>query len=638
MQGCKKFFKKALAIFKIFLTPSSLAMPVDIKNKTLKNLVRFIGWAIIICLPIYCLCLIEYLHFANKARFFTFFTERLPVVLFDLGVLYLIWINILNILKKGWIAVLTFSGFAGVISAVNYLKYSMTGDYFYPWDFQQASNVDELVNFITVPMPILYIGLIALGLLLAVPVFFSGASVPFKWYVRYPAVFLIVGVMLFSVSTPQKVTKLLNKSSLYLEDMALQTSNYSQNGFFGAFCVNTLSSNIQRPENYSKQTVDALIDGHNSTEASDDFNKPDIIVILSESFWDPTLLPGTTFSKDPLSEYRRLCEEENTISGRFFTTGFGGGTVRPEFEVLTGLTTDKLPSGCVPWQYITEETESYVSVYRELGYKTMAIHPYTSSFYHRKAAYPLIGIEELHFDDDLYTLGRNGAFDLLIRGKQIADETFAESIKYFMSLNEDVPNFVFGISMENHQPYPNKYEEHTITVSNPNFDENVLNAVTNFTEGVKNADACLAMLAEYVKNREKDTILVWFGDHLPTLGGGYGAYVQSGLLSDYDEEEYELLYSTPFLIYSNFELSESQILKAGKDNDITSYNLLNGVASLIGAPRTAYMSYLEAYAKEAPYYNIRLHKKVSDEARQYVDGHTLLTYDRVAGNRYSISD
>ena len=408
----KQFFQSK-AITSWMIAPR---MPRAIPHKGLRYLIQIGGWGILALFPVYCFLMTEYIHYASKARFFTFLIERVPVVLFGLGLFYLLWLCVLCVCRKGWISVLVFGTAVSAVAFTNYMKHAMTGDYFYPWDALQVNKIGELTQFITVPFPILYILMIALIAVMAVIVHYSGAALPIKWFVRLPILLITVGCMAFSVSTPDRVTTILNRNALYLEDMALQTSNYSVNGFVGAFTVNVLSSNIQRPEGYSEDTIAALLENHVTSEQAEDFSYPDIILILSESFWDPTLLPGTTFSDDPLKNYRALIEEEGVISGRFFTTGFGGGTVRPEFEVLTGLSTDNLPSGCVPWQYITKETESYVSVYRDLGYNTLAIHPYTSSFYNRKSAYPLIGIDTLYFEDALYALGKNGTMPIYVDG------------------------------------------------------------------------------------------------------------------------------------------------------------------------------------------------------------------------------
>lgn len=610
------------------------AMPFEIHNKVLRVLLLLCGWGVLALLPVYCLGMTEYIHFSNKARTLQFFLTRTPVVLFDLLILYLLWLCVLCLVKKGWAAVLLYGGLFSALSFVSYMKYAMTGDYFYPWDIQQTGNLGELTHFITVPFPVLYLLMIVFVFLLVIPVFLSGAELPARWYVRYPVLILTVVLMVCSVSDPNKVTKVLNKNGLYLEDMGLQSSNYYANGFVGAFTVNLLSINIQKPEGYDREAVQALMDGYHDVEADASFSSPDIILILSESFWDPTMLPGTTFSEDPLAHYREICRRGNAVSGRFFSTAFGGGTVRPEFEVITGLTTDYLPSGCVPWQYVEEEMPSYVSLYRDLGYTTMAVHPYTSSFYYRKYGYPLTGIDALHFEDDIYALA--DTIGISWNGGQISDDTFCSAIEYYLEEAKGTPVFLFGISMENHQPYQGKFETLTVQVENSAFDETTAEAVRNFTTGVKDADACLGRLVDYIDSRERDTVLVWYGDHLPTLGPDFGAYKQSGMIGAYDEADYERLYSTPFLIYANFDLGESTMVKEGEGNSIASYNLMNAAAQLIGAPRSAYMCLLEDYANAIPYYNVRLHKTVTAEQNVFIKGHAMLTYDMLAGGRYQL--
>ena len=605
------------------------------KKKWLDVVIRVIGYLDLLLLPLYGYLALEFIHYSSMTRFTHFMTNRTPAVLFGIMIIYIIFALLLFICRKGWIAGLIFSVAVGTLSLADFFKFALTGDYLYPWDvFAQTGNVGELASFLSTPLPYWALVLI-LGLVVAVIVLiFTKPEIPVKAYVRLPVVAVAVVLLVNSVNTPAKAQKVLNSHTLYLEDMALQYSNYIANGFTGAFTVNILSSQVTPPDGYGEELISSVLSEYTETEADENFSKPDIILILAESFWDPRKLPGVEFSENPLANFDEITSRENTVSGRFFTTGFGGGTVRPEFEVLTGLTTDRLPAGSVPWQYITEPTESYVSLYHELGYKTVAMHPYTSSFYLRKEAYPLIGFDELLFEDTFYN---HPDIPVKIDGKQITDETFAEHIIYYLD-NSDEPVFLFGISMENHQPYTKKYDTHTVTVSSDTIEAGVLADVENYTQGVLHADKALGTLVDYIDSRDKDTVLVWFGDHLPTLGGNYAAYAQSGMidLSAMSVEMKEMLQSTPYLIYSNFELSDGMV-SAGLDNDIASYNLMNALSSVIGSPRTPLMYFLEDFYKTYPYYNVRLFTGLFPaEIWSFVDSHAALTYDRTVGNKYSL--
>ncbi len=606
------------------------------KARWLDLVLRIIGYIDLLLLPLYGYFTLEFIHYSSVAKFKNFLATRTPVVYFGISVIYLLFFAILLLSKKGWVAGAVFSAIIAAASVANYYKYVLTGENLFPWDIvAQGTNAGEAAGFISSPFPWWAWALMA-GLIIAVAVlFFAKPELPVKAYVRLPVLVILAVMCAGRVNTPAKVTKFLNERTLYLEDMALQESNYTANGFTGAFTVNLLSSRVTPPENYSESLIDALLENYPATEATEDFSSPDIILILAESFWDVRLLPGVEFSVDPLANYDEIVSRENTVSGRFFTTAFGGGTVRPEFEVLTGLTADRLPAGSIPWQYITRDTESYVSLYHDLGYKTVLMHPYNSNFYQRKQTYPYIGFDETYFEDRFYN---HPEISVQIDGKQIADASLSEHIMYYLDRSE-VPVFLFGISMENHQPYTNKFSTHTVTLTSPDIAPAVLSDVENYTQGVYHADLFLKELVDYIDSRERDTVLVWFGDHLPTLGASYAAYSQSGMidLNVMTPEMKEALQSTPYLIYSNFEMKDDAMVSAGGEgNDIASYNLMNALSTLIGSPRTSLMHFLEDYYKVFPYYNSRLFPPFPDDMWHFVTAHAALTYDRTVGKRYSL--
>ncbi|MBQ8697291.1 MAG: hypothetical protein IJ519_06185, partial [Clostridia bacterium] len=92
---------------------------------------------------------------------------------------------------------------------------------------------------------------------------------------------------------------------------------------------------------------------------------------------------------------------------------------------------------------------------------------------------------------------------------------------------------------------------------------------------------------------------------------------------------------TPFLIYSNFELNESELVHEGSDNEISSYNLLNAAAELIGAPRSEYHQWLAEFGLKYPTYNNRMAMTMTEELKKYTLEHQMITYDRVTGKKYS---
>ena len=88
------------------------------------------------------------------------------------------------------------------------------------------------------------------------------------------------------------------------------------------------------------------------------------------------------------------------------------------------------------------------------------------------------------------------------------------------------------------------------------------------------------------------------------------------------------------MIYSNYKLGESDVVKPGKENHVPSYQLMNAACSLIGTEKTALMSFLSQYKRAVPYFNSRLGLTVDDHGQWYVDAHRYVTYDIVFGEKY----
>jgi len=100
-----------------------------------------------------------------------------------------------------------------------------------------------------------------------------------------------------------------------------QMENYADNGFVGGFFTNLGNAFVKKPDGYDRAKAELLATSKPSPPSSASGSvRPDVVLILSESFWDPAKLPGVKFSKDPIPNFRKLRSENG-----------GGDFVSPMF-------------------------------------------------------------------------------------------------------------------------------------------------------------------------------------------------------------------------------------------------------------------------------------------------------------------
>ena len=533
--------------------------------------------------PLFCLFVLDYMNFGKLEACRVFAEEHPQSLQFECLVMLALFLVLLLLFRWGAAAAGVMGAVSLLFGYINYTKIALNGDHFHPRDISMASSMDGLTSFISGNVPKWFVlGAVVIVLWVAV-LALCRTQIPLRWFVRLPVVLaaaVLVGTMF---STNERSNRILERFGMSFMDAALQTSNYRANGFVGAFTINLLMGNIQAPEGYSQAAVQELLDGCEGRPADPGAPEYDVIVVLSESFFDVRTLKGVTFSENPLPNYDALLRREGVYSGTMYSTASGGGTVRPEFDILTGLTTDYLYDVPSPYELVDGPVESYVSNYREAGYHTVAIHPYDKTFYRRDEAYPWLGFDEFLGRDDLA-----GRMELSYdSGGHVTDASTLDAIRAVLDGAEE-PTFLFAITMENHQPYEAlPKEEISIRVDGPMLDQDTLDAVTAYTQGLANADRMLGELVDYIDQRERPTVLLFYGDHIPTLGTNRAAYYETGVVGGAVPYSQQLayLYSTPFLICSNTG-AVSGMLPEERGNQISTYYLLDVVAEMTACMRT----------------------------------------------------
>lgn len=595
--------------------------------------VKIISWISLPFFAVFCVFILDYfnLYQYNRVQSVIEFIGTFPrAYLFGVIVMLVFLAILLLICRKAVIACSIAGVLTLIVAFINYMKIALNGDPFFPSDIFMASNTGQLLSFLTLDLPKWFY--IAVFVMAAWITFYGiiDCEIPVRWFIRLPsaAATLVIVSILFYWPTCSKT--ILDAFGIKAEDTALQSSNYYANGFIGAFTLNLSNMRLQTPDDYSEDTIDEILELYNITPTTGELF--DVVVVLSESFSDIRNIPTLQFSDNPLRNYDEILKRANCFSGQIYTTALGGGTVRPEFEILTGLTTDYLNAGSVPWSYVTDNFESYVSNYKSEGYKTVAIHPYDKKFYSRQSAYPIIGFDEFYGKEDVEQL-----VDITYHRGYVSDNTTLDAMIEVME-NTTQPLFLSTITIENHQPYDKlDDDEIIIDVKSGALDEGLLDSVNAYTQGVYYADQMLGRLVNYIDSRSRPTILVFYGDHLPTLGTNHAVYNKTGYVNTsdgLDEAERQKMFTTPFLIYSNRDI-DIEIFENNTDNKISTYNILNAVSLATGFERTPYMNMLLDFYSVAPVYNIRLELPQDPVISYFTNCMRLITYDRLQGKNYS---
>ena len=282
-----------------------------------------------------------------------------------------------------------------------------------------------------------------------------------------------------------------------------------------------------------------------------DITPTHIICIMNESFSDLGEIRDFPTNVPYLDYYRSL--EDNCLKGDLYVPVFGAMTCNTEFEFLTGNSLVFAPEGSVPFQlYMKEPSYSLASLLKDQGYETIAMHPYPAGNWNREQAYAAMG-----FDTFLAEEFFEGSETL--RG-YVSDRANYEKITEVTESRKGDPLFIFNVTMQNHGGYG--HEDFEPTVWPAEYEGAPL--AEQYLTLMRESDQALEYLIEYYKDAEDPTMIVLFGDHRPGLENGFYEYLLGKPIAELSIQEYADLYTTPFLVWTNYEtpFEESEGLSA----------------------------------------------------------------------------
>lgn len=587
--------------------------PISEKERKMKKVQKIFSLTYMLLCPVLGFLLMEfYSHNPFKTM------EPLPIML-NLVLFELIALFLLALISSVRASLIILILFCAVYGLANYFVLEFRGAPIQPWDIfsvTTAASVADNYEYKLDQTAILV--LLGFAVLLVLSLFTRGRIRGIR--IRL-AVLLLSGLAIFGYTQMLHNEKIVETKLRLYNKLFTPTTIQYKNGTLTAFLMELQYTSVEKPDGYSPDKAKTLLKSFKdlSPENSADQTAsgavvsakcPNIIVIMNEAFSDPAVLGDFATNQDYMPFVHSMLDgADNTISGFLNVSVKGGNTANTEFEYLTGATMAFLPFGSVPYQqYIHNEMPSMASHLKDLGYRTVAMHPYGASGWERNTVYPDLGFEESYFIN-FYT-------DAPRVRKYVSDEgDYTKLIQIFEEKEPAEPLFIFNITMQNHSSYSDwqDYDNFTPDIEVKDSSSKLLPAYLSL---IHLSDQAIERLVNYFSQQDQETILVFFGDHQPTDSIVNPVLKLHGKsCSTLSAKEETDRYKVPFFIWANYDISE-------ETNVETSANYL-GVKTLqaAGLPLSDFFAFLSKQQADAPLIS-SVSMKLSDGTLTYADEQT----------------
>lgn len=485
----------------------------------------------------------------------------------------LLYLMLLMLFNRFWTASIVILAVGIIVAAIEHFKVEIRYEAILPADLGfLGSNTGNMLTFIPAGAHVtILVALGAFAVLLALILVlrhFDGRkgrmirTDNLSLNLTSRLILLLLPILVFALYCIHVSTtdSLANKFSRALGDTpSMWDSVYDaqRNGPLVAFTRQLNPKIMDKPSNYSEETMKKVAARYQkeaeTINASRTNNLTDLTVVyvLSESFSDPSRVPGLKTNKDSMPNIRKI--KAGTTSGLMLSSGYGGGTANLEYMGLSGLSMANFDSSLSsPYQQLVPSQHWTPTINQMWGApaNSLGYHPYESSMYSRATNYKKFGFS--HF----YTL--TGP-DVIKYQDKIDESPYVSDKSSYDSALEGIRSgktnkFIQIITMQNHMPYHEWYENNDYTAESTTgtpLGDDEQQSIETYQKGVEITDQATQEFLNELDALDKPVTVVFYGDHLP------------GIYSSASEDDNNslALHLTDYFIWSN-KASSSQGNKA----------------------------------------------------------------------------
>lgn len=516
---------------------------------------------------------------------------------------------LLFLTKKPFVSFSAYNGAEFLFGMINFLKVSTRSQPLEPWDFSFLGDLGVIATFLDMSLWDFLQIFFALIFFVAITVtdlyaFEKCCEIPNKKG-KIIITSIAIPILFFLCTCYMRV------NVKFIESNKNGFSNYTHYGRtneYGAMVNFFLDIGMIGWEktdlSYSEEEIKKIYD-RNLTDVIGLEEYDNVIFLLLESYYDVNQLDIFSFEQNPLESYYRYAEKEGKT--KLCVNNIGGGTSNVEYQILTMHGLEQYNEGVYPYLHlIKEEIQTLPRIFKDNDYETTAIHNYDGSFYNRRNAYQLMGIDTFIEVEDF-------------ENSEKTPEGFVADIEIYNKIVQLLENqeksFITATTIGGHPPYAGfMFDEYAEWHENEKWNENLTLAINNYLQKLRNSDEVLEKLIEYIDNSEEKTLLIAYGDHFPLI---YSLLSENGLIEDDERnltsEKYPELFELPYVVYSNVQ-DDIEMEEKITPSEMGMYILENVKLERIGPLYNAIYSYFKG--------------------NESFENYQLIQYDNIQGEQY----
>lgn len=611
-------------------------------------------------------------HFISQIWF-----DKNYIFLLNLIILAVAYLTLIFIINRFWIATAIFSTVMTVYAVANHIKIESRNEPVLPADlnFITGGNTGQLASFIPQSSQGLVntavSGVIWLVVICIIMQFIDGrnAVIYCSWRHPFTGIKNLAGTLTRIVAAccsfalcfsfvwgfgnegywSTDFAKNLGDSPQIWNGLADSTNNGPVVNFLRLAHTKTMD----KPNGYSQEAMEKI--SRKYTEQAKQLNQTrtenmtdnTVIMVLSETFSDPTRVPGVSFSEDPMPNIRHV--KAQTTSGLMLSPGYGGGTANIEYQALSGLSMANYSSTLsIAYQQLVPSLKwapTLNQAWDKANGKgsSIAFHAYNRNMYFRDLNYKKFGFSKFYATDGTPQLK---GLRPLGSAWYASDESFYSEVLKKIS-SSDQKKFYQVVTMQNHMPYEDFYPDNQFkdedTSSNLQDDEK--QNIETYTKGLSYTDQATTEFLNQLNHIDRPITVVFYGDHLP------GIYSTA-----YSSKDNILgLHETDYFIWSNDASKSAGTKLDDVSSAYTSSNYFSAqLASHLNAKVSPYLAFLTKMHETIPAISIpssaggnadepvyldaagnRINdKQLSKEAKTMLHDYQLIQYDMSVGKNY----